>query len=150
MAEETNPVAVAIGRAQEHLHEALRVLAASPARDPAAIASAAEALMNYLEIMTGTLDLVVSSLPVQTAPQTTAWLDGLQHLTALMTHTVRRLQPTDSGAPPPLHFEQVELPLTVARVCRYFERLAAVKQLVLRPASAPAVPPVWTDRVAVV
>jgi signal transduction histidine kinase len=150
MAEETNPVAVAIRRAQEHLQEALSALAASPARDPAAIAFAAEALMHYLEIQTGTLDLVVSSLPRQTAPQVLVWLEGLQHVTALMTHTVRRLEPTDPGAPPPLHVEPVELALTVERVCRYFQRLAAVKRLTLRHASAPAVPPVRTDRVAVV
>ena len=67
MGEDTNPVAVAIGHAQEHLQEALRALVASPASDPAAIAYAAHALMDYLQVMTGTLDLVVSSLPVQTA-----------------------------------------------------------------------------------
>ena len=78
MAEETNPVAVAIRHAQEHLQEALSALAASPASDPAAIAFATHALMNYLEILTGTLDMVVSSLPRQTAPQVLVWLEGLQ------------------------------------------------------------------------
>jgi len=150
MAEETTPVAVSIERAQAHLEEALRALAVLPARDPAAMASAAHALLNYLEILQGTLDLVMDSLPVQTAPQTVAWLDGLQHLTALMTHTVRRFEPTDPAQPPPLHCEPVALPLTVARVCRYFQRLAAVKQLTLRHETRAPVPPVWTDRVAVV
>src|SRR5262249_10560999 len=82
-------------------------------------------------------------------PHILSWLHGLQHVTDLMAHTVRRLGATPALEPEHLEFERVDLALGVARVCQFFDRQAARKHLTLTVETPAAVPAVWTDRVAV-
>src|SRR5205807_9496107 len=73
----------------------------------------------------------------------------LQHVTTLMAHTVSRLMSTATTQELHLRFAQVELPILVQRVCRYYQRIAAHKHIHILYNSPGEVPPVWTDYAAV-
>ena len=143
------PVAAAIVSAQERLQEALAALAVLPSIEADALAYARHALHNYLALTGMTLEVVLRDLGTAAAPHILTWLHALQHVTDLMAHTVSRLGMTTVLEPRDLLWEQVELPRGVQRVCYYYERQAARKQLTLHVETHAAVPPVWTDRVAV-
>ena len=150
MDDEKAPVAAAIVSAQERLHDALAALEALPVLDPDAIGFATHALNNYLTIMGGTLELLLEALQAYPDPQIPAWLGGLLHVTDLMTHTVSRLVTTTPLETKHLVFARVELPVSVQRVCHYYQRHAERKQLTIHLDTSAVVPPVWTDRMAVV
>src|SRR5215813_10085854 len=150
MADEKATLAAAIMSAQARLHDALTALEALPVLDPGAIAFATHALNNYLTITGGTLELLLEALHAYPDPQIPAWLGGLLHVTDLMTHTVNRLVTTAPLETKHLEFARVELPVSVQRVCHYYQRHAARKQLTIHLDARAVVLPVWTDRMAVV
>jgi signal transduction histidine kinase len=149
MADVKEQVVVAIIRAQENLEQALSELERLRAFDPSSVAFAAHALNNYLTVTEGTIELLLSSLTAHPDPQIHAWLEGLQHVTTLMTYTVSRLMSATVPQETALRFEPVELPMLVQRICHYYQRVAARKRLHILYGSTDEVPQVWTDRVAV-
>ena len=149
MTDATAPVAAAITRAQEQLQTALAALAALPVVEAGTLAMTRHALHNYLALTGMTLEVVLRDLGPATDPAILNWLHALQHVTDLMAHTVRRLGAPSTLAPEHLAFERVDLALGVARVCQFFHRQAARKHLTLTVEAPPAIPAVWTDRVAV-
>ena len=149
MADVKEQVTAAIVRARENLEHALSELERLPAFDPSAVASAAHVLNNYLTVTEGTIKLLLLELTAHPAPQIHTWLEGLQHVTALMTHTVSRMMSTAVTPETPLRFEPVELPVLVQRVCHYYQHVADHKRLHILYGSSGEVPQVWTDRVAV-
>jgi signal transduction histidine kinase len=149
MTDATAPVAAAIASAQEQLQTALAALAAIPVVEADTLGVTRHALHNYLALTGMTLEVVLRDLGTTAEPSILNWLRALQHVTDLMTHTVRRLGVTPALKPEHLEFERVDLALGVARVCQFFERQAARKHLTLTVETPAAVPTVWTDRVAV-
>ena len=80
--------------------------------------------------------------------QVRVWLEGLRHVTDLMSRTVGQLMNASVTAEIALRFEKVELPILLQRVCHYYQRVADQKSLrVIMEISGP-VRPVWIDRVA--
>jgi signal transduction histidine kinase len=142
-------VAAAIVKARDHLEQALSELGRLSALDPSAVAFSAHALNNYLAVTGGTVELLLLALAAHPDPQIHTWLEGLQHVTTLMTHTVSRLMSTATTQELHLRFAQVELPILVQRVCRYYQRIADYKHINILYDSPGEVPSVWTDYVAV-
>jgi signal transduction histidine kinase len=148
MADAKERAAAAIVKARENLEQALSELESLPAFDPSAVAFAAHALNNYLTVTEGTIELLREALSAHPDPEIHTWLEGLQHVTRLMTHTVSRVKSATAPQETTLRFEPVDLPVLAQRVSQYYERLAERKFLRLLFSSTEA-PRVWTDRVAV-
>jgi signal transduction histidine kinase len=130
------------------LEHALAALEHLPAYDPSVVAFAGHALLNYLSLTGGTVDLLQEALAGHPDRQVQAWLDGLHHVTILMANTVHQLinaAVTKVGA---LRFEPVELAVLAQRLCDYYQPIAARKDLRLVMTATDTVPLVWTDRVA--
>jgi two-component system sensor histidine kinase/response regulator len=149
MAEPKELVASAIARAQQNLVEALSDLEKVRAFDSDAVAFAAHGLNNYLTITSGTIELILLHLGGQVDSQLRVWLEGLQHATDLMTHTVTQLMSAAADTEPTLRFEMVELSLLVQRICNYYDRIAARKAIRVLVEPAADVSSVWTDRIAI-
>lgn len=149
MAETKEKVASAIARAQKELEDALSELDGLPAFDQSAVAFTAHALSNYLTVTGGTVELILERLADHPDPQVKVWLEGLQHVTGLMTRTVGQLVNVSTTAEPKFRFYKVDLSVLVERVCDYYQQIAAKKSIRLVADFSDAVPPVWTDRVAV-
>jgi signal transduction histidine kinase len=150
MADVKEQVAATLVKARENLEQALSELERLSLFDPSAVAFAAHALNNYLTVTGGTIELLLSALTAHPDPQIHTWLEGLQHVTTLMTHTVSRLMSAAVPQETSLRFEPVELPVLVQRICHYYQRFADRKHLHILYSSSGEVPHVWTDRVAVV
>jgi len=142
-------VVTALTEARDHLEQALSELERLSMLDSSAVAFAAHALNNYLAVTEGTVELLLLSLTAHPDPQIHTWLEGLQHVTTLMTHTVSRLMNTATTQDIQLRLTQTELPVLVQRVCQYYQRIAEHKHIRMIYAPPGEVPPVWTDRVAV-
>jgi signal transduction histidine kinase len=149
MADSKEQIADTIVRARDSLEQALSALEHLRMIDPSAVAFSAHALNNYLTIIEGTVELLQESLIAYPDPQIHMWLEGLQHVTNLMTHTVSRLMSNATPQEILLQFWQADLPVLVQRVCSYYQRVADHKDIHLIYGSLGEVPPVWTDRVAV-
>ena len=150
MADSKEQVADAIVSARDSLEQALSALERLHMLDPSAVAFSAHALNNYLTITGGTIELLQESLIAHPDPQIHTWLEGLQHATNLMTHTVSRLMSSTMTQDIQLRFEQTDgLPVLVQRVCLYYQRVADHKDIHILYNSIGEVPSVWTDRVAV-
>ena len=142
-------IAAAIVKARDHLEQALSDLGRLSALDPSAVAFAAHALNNYLAVTGGTVELLLLSLSAHPDPQIHTWLEGLQHVTTLMTYTVSRLMSTATTQETQLRFSRAELPMLVQRVCHYYQRLADRKRIYILYSSPGEVPRVWADNIAV-
>jgi signal transduction histidine kinase len=142
------PVATAIASAQEQLQTALAALATLPVVEADTLEVTRHALHNYLALTGMTLEVVLQDLGTAADPSILGWLRGLQHVTDLMTHTVRRLGATPALEPAHLACERVDLVAGVRRVCHFFDRQAQRKQLSIHLEARGDIPAVWTDRVA--
>jgi two-component system, sensor histidine kinase LadS len=149
VAESKELVAAAIARAQVDLVDALAQLEKIPALDAKSVAFAAHALNNYLTITGGAVDLILKRLADHPDAQVRVWLEGVQHATELMTHTVSQLTSASVTTETKLRFEKVDLPLLVQRTCNYYQKIADRKPIRVIVDPMVDVPPVWTDRVAV-
>jgi len=149
MADVKGQISAALIEAREHLEQALSELERLTALDSSAVAFAAHALNNYLTVTEGTIELLQLSLTAHPDPQIHRWLEGLQHITTLMTHTVSSLMNTATTQETQLRFAREELPRLVQKVCHYYQRIADRKHISILYSSPGVVPPVWTDCVAV-
>ena len=145
---EQNKVSAAIARAQLELEEALCELNAIPAADPNTVAFASHALNNYLTVTGGTVELMLAHLADHPDEQVRIWLEGLQHVTDLMTRTVSQLMKASVSADLTLRFENVELPILIRRVCHYYQRVADQKAIRVIAEIPHMLQPVRIDRVA--
>jgi signal transduction histidine kinase len=139
----------ALASAQTHLEEALYELEKLPAVSQDAVSFTAHALNNYLSVTGGTVELLLLALADHPDPQIRIWLEGLRQATEMMTHSVSQLMNSSAGlGAARLRFEEVDLVTMVERICGFYRRVAAAKQIRILLASTPDVPPVWADRVA--
>jgi signal transduction histidine kinase len=149
VAEPKELVAAAITRAQLDLVEALAQLERIPAIDARSVTFTAHALNNYLTITGGAVELILQRLANHPDAQLRVWLEGVQHATDLMTHTVSQLMGASGTTETKLRFEKVDLPLLVQRICNYYQRIADRKTIRVIVEPMVDVPAVRTDRVAV-
>lgn len=137
----------AIDRARGEMIEALSQLEQLPMFDSGNIGYAAHALQSYLTVINGTTELLQKRFEDSKDTEVHRWLQGLQHTTELMSHTVAQLMNTGSTAPS-LKLSEVDLPLLVERACAYYRHLAARKQISVLFRAQGKIPFVWVDRVA--
>ena len=137
-----------IVKAKTELEEALLQIEQWPAFDADTISFAAHALNNYLTVNFVTVDLLRTTLKDHPDPQIHTWLDGLQHLGNLMTHTVSQLVNTSAPGKFQFKFEKVNFPLFVQRGCDYYQRIAERKKILIAFKQESEMPSVWADRVA--
>jgi signal transduction histidine kinase len=142
-------VILSIESARTALEAALSDLERLPAFDPGTAVFAAHALSNYLNVTGATVQLLIMSLEEHPDPQVRRWLEGLQHATNLMAHTVTQLLHASAPSDAPLRRDPVELSMMLWRAVAYYQHIADRKQIQLRIEGAEEVPPVMADRVAV-
>jgi signal transduction histidine kinase len=145
--ESKDQAASAIRRAQAELAQALSDLEKTSAFDPGSVAFVAHSLNNFLVVTSGTVEMLRIHLGDLADAQAKAWLDGLDHATALMTRTVRQLVNASASIASQLQFDRVDLPLLVRRACTYFQQAADRKGIRLVVETDEALPPVCSDRV---
>jgi signal transduction histidine kinase len=141
-------VAASILKARSDLDRALVNLEHLPAFDSGMIAFAAHALNNFLSVINGSVELLLTSLKDDADDRIRYRLEGLQHATNLMHHTVNQLMNTSASAKPPLIRDQVDLAVLIQRASDYYQLIATRKQIRI-VFSASELPTAWTDRVAV-
>jgi len=142
-------VAEAISAARANLEQALTHLEEMPALDPSSVIFAAHALNNFLTVTGGTVDMLLQSLLDHPDPKVHRWLEGLRHATNLMGYVVSQLTSASTTTEVKLRFEEVNWPHFVQRACELYQHVAGRKQIRIVYSSAPEVPFVWTDRVAI-
>jgi two-component system, sensor histidine kinase LadS len=142
-------IIASITRAKAELDQALHTLERLPTFETGTLAYTAHALSNYLTIADGTIDLLARHLLNDVDPEVRTWLDGLQVLTGRMAYTVAHLMNTATPGEPGLRLEAVDLVPLARRVCDYYRRIAAPKQLVIEFESSAESAFAWTDRVAI-
>ncbi len=142
-------VAAAIVRATAELEKALSDLDTLPAFDPAKSIEAAHVLNNFLTVISATIELLLFSLQAYPDPQIRIWLEGLQHATNLVTHTVGQLVSTSINAEVKLRFTEFDQSTLVHRGCEYYQRIANRKKIRINCESPADLPCAWTDGVAV-
>jgi len=138
-----------IENAQAALEAALEDLEKLPAFDPGTAAYTAHALSNYLQVTGATVLLLINALENHPDPQVRAWLEGLQHATNLMTHTVTQLMQVSEPTDTPLRHDSVDLSMMLWRAVAFYQRIADRKQIQLRIEGSEDVPSILADRVAV-
>src|SRR4051812_25956437 len=120
----------ALTKAKVDLDEALESLQRLPVLDPGKVGFTAHALNNYLSVIHGTLHLLLRSLRDHESPDVIRWLEGLDHTTELMGHTLGHLlnnAALQSNAT--LKFGAVDLPRAAGRWCDYYRKIAGQKQI---------------------
>jgi signal transduction histidine kinase len=142
-------VAESIEEAKADLDRALAELQRVPGVDATAVGYVAHALNNYLTLTTVTVELLQAALRDNPNPEVRTWLDGLLHVTDLMSHTVGKLLHA-SGNDFPLKIEIVNLFVLMTRVCNHYGRLASRKQIRVNCRGVGEIPLVKADRVATV
>src|SRR5436309_5078914 len=150
VAETKERVAASIVRARADLEQALADLEHLPEVDARAVAFAAHALGNYLAVTGGTADLLLGSLADHPDRQVRLWLEGISHATNLMTHLATELlRHASKTYQPRLSFEPVDVSVLIERVCHFYRRKAAEKQISITPDLHVEEPDARADRVAV-
>ena len=142
-------IIVSIENARSALEAALTDLEGLPAFDPGTAVYTAHALSNYLHVSGATVHLLMSSLGDHPDPQVRAWLEGLQHATNLMTHSVTQLMQASTPTETPLRRDPIDLPMMLWRAVAFYQHIADRKQIQLRIEGSEDVPPISADRVAV-
>jgi signal transduction histidine kinase len=149
MPEAKEQIVSAIVRARKELEEALYELEKLPAVSQSSVSFVAHALNNFLNITTGTVDLLMLTLADHPDPQIRTWLEALQQATNLMMHTISQLMTTSTAPNTALRFEPVDLPIMLKRFAAYYQRIADRKQIRCVSESEGDLPSVWTDRVTI-
>src|SRR2546422_5472943 len=150
VAETKERVAASIVRARADLEQALADLEHLPEVDARAVAFAAHALGNYLAVTGGTADLLLGSLADHPDRQVRLWLEGISHATNLMTHLATELlRHASKTYQPRLSFEPVDVSVLIERVCHFYRRKAAEKQISITPDLHVEEPDARADRAAV-
>jgi signal transduction histidine kinase len=141
-------VAESIEEAKADLDRALAELQNVPAVDSTTVGCVAHALNNYLTLTTVTVELLQAALRDNPNPEVRTWLDGLLHVTDLMSHTVGKLLYA-SGNDFPLKIEPMNLFVLMTRGCNHYGRVANRKQIRVSFRGIGDIPLVRADRVAV-
>jgi signal transduction histidine kinase len=142
-------VAESIEKAKTDLEQALADLERLPAFDPDTFVYAAHALGNYLNVAGATAEMLRLALADHPDTWIRVWLEGLQHATNLMAHTVSRLLNTSMSREPTLRREKVNMSMLTQRACSYYQRIADRKQIRIAYQPQADFLHTWTDRVAV-
>jgi len=141
-------VAKSLERAKADLEQALGDLEHMPSFEPGTYAFAAHALNNYLTVADATVHLLGLALQGYPDEQVRIWLEGLRHVSHLMTHTVAQLM--NSSLPfAKLRHARIDLALLVRRGCEYYRRIAGRKNIAISYKAEPRVPAVHSDSVAI-
>ncbi len=139
----------AIARAQAALEDALEELDKLPVSASSSVMFHAHAINNYLTVAGGIVDLILMEESTHLDAQVKLLLEDVRHATGMMARTVSHLMSTSVSTEIPLRLEKADdLSDVVRRVCSYYQRVAAKKAIHINDDSARTVPPVWTDRVA--
>lgn len=146
---EKEQATTAILKAQDELKQALSELEKMPAFDPGVVAFSAHALNNYLTVSGYTVELLGMALVDHPDPQIRNWLEGLRHVTHLMSHMASQLMASAVSMDTKLWFLMWEIAPLVRRSCEYYQRIADRKNILIVCEFASDIPPVWTDPVAV-
>jgi signal transduction histidine kinase len=143
-------VAAAIVRAQIDLERALAGLERLPALDPGKVVFAAHALNNFLTVVAGTTDLLLTTLEDHPDRRVHVWLAGIHRATTMMSHLSTGLMTTASASgTPALTLEQVDLTVLLRRAVAFYQHRADPKQIRIRFVSPVEPASAWADRVAV-
>jgi signal transduction histidine kinase len=119
-----------------------------PAFDPATVGFVAHALNNYLTVTLVTMETLKRTLISYPNPEVRTWVDGIQHVTEVMQHTVGKLLQVSAPEDFPLKLEAVNVFVLMDRACKYFETVARRKQIRIRYGGVGEIPLVQADRVA--
>ena len=150
MTEVKDEVAAAIVRAQVDLERALAGLERLPALDPGMVAFAAHALNNFLTIVSGTTELLLSELADHPDRRVHGWLGGILRATTMMSHISTGLMTSASVTKAPaLTFEPVEMAVLVQRGCAFYQHKADPKRIHVTCRARTGEATAWADRVAV-
>jgi two-component system, sensor histidine kinase LadS len=149
MAEPRDQIASAIVKARTELEEALYELEKLPAVSQSAVSLAAHALNNFLTVTGGTVELLRLALKNHRNPHVHGWLEALEQVNGMMTHTVSQLMNASPGHEVTLRLEPVDLSIMVQRFADFYQRIADRKQIKCLFHGAETVPAAWTDRVAI-
>jgi len=149
VADHKRQVAAAIARAQADLEDAVAALEKLTVVDTQSVALSAHALNNFLTVSEGTLGFLSERLRDHPDRQVQTWLEGLAHATTLMTHTVTRLMNSSTRVENWLRLDDVDLAPLVNRVCVYYRRSAASKEIEIDFQAADHIPLVRVDPVVV-
>jgi signal transduction histidine kinase len=142
-------ISARLSKAKAQLEEALVEIEKLPVFDAGTVAFAAHALNNYLTVTSAGIELLGLQLTPASNPEARRLLDGLQHTTDLMTHTVARLLHTAARSDAILVSQEVDLVRLAQTARNYYQRVANRKQIeILAESTAPSTL-VWTDNVAV-
>jgi two-component system, sensor histidine kinase and response regulator len=139
--------AAAIAQAQASLEAAVEELDKLPALDARSIALAAHAMNNFITISGGVVELLIPALRDHPDPQVGSWLEGLQHTTDLMAHTVGQLMGNSVGVARRVQPEELHLARLAQRVCAYYRRYARPKGVEIVVTVQDDIPLLLTDRV---
>jgi signal transduction histidine kinase len=124
-------VAQSIRDAQADLDEALARLDLVAALDANTVGFVAHALNNFLTVTHGTLSLLQPALKDHPNPDVHAGLTALSQTTDLMTHAVNQLMGRGAQFDAQLAQGKVHLTRLTARVCDYYQRIAARKNITI-------------------
>ncbi len=141
-------VAESIEEAKADLDKALTELMTIPAVDSTTVGYVAHALNNYLTLTTVTVELLQAALRDNPNPEVRTWLDGLLHVTDLMSHTVGKLLDVSANGFP-LKIEPMNLFILMTRVCNHYGRVANRKHIKVSFRGIGDIPLVSADRVGV-
>jgi signal transduction histidine kinase len=142
-------VAAPIEDAKADLERALHELEQLPVVDSATIGYVVKALNNYLMVTAATAEMLEAVLRDHPNPEVRTWIDGIQHATDLMHHTVDRLLRVSSPGDFPLRIEPMNLHVLMNRACHFFRRAANRKQILIDYQPVGEIPLVRGDRIAV-
>ncbi len=140
-------VAASIEEARADLDRALVELQQLPPFDSATVGFVAHALNNYLTVTLVTMETLKRALVSHPNPEVRTWVEGIQHVTEVMQHTVGKLLQVSPSGDFPLKLEAVNISVLMDRACKYFETVAHRKQISIRYGGGEC-PLVRADRVA--
>jgi len=119
----------ALEDAKGKLDEALRGLEALSEIDPSTVAYSAHELENYLSVAGAAADLLRVATAEYADEQVKRWIEGIQHVVQLMTHSVHRLSLTTNTTGAKFAFRKVDMGLLVFRACNFYQRKAEWKKI---------------------
>jgi len=139
----------ALTKARADLDEALESLERLPVLDPGKVGFIAHALSNYLCVIDGTVQLMSRALQHHDCPDVIRWLEGLDHATELMGHTLSQLLGSATlQANPSFKIAAIDLSRLAGRLCNYYRKVAVRKEIQIEFLSPENVPAVKADVVA--
>jgi signal transduction histidine kinase len=138
-----------IEQAKVELDRALAEMDAIRTLDPALIGAVAHALSNYITVTAATVDMLQLTLRDHADDDVQNWLEGIDHATDLMQHSVGRLVSASAPRDFPLKLEHVNLRVLMERACEYYSRGGRSKRVTITCRSVGRVPLAWGDRVAI-